>query len=276
MKKERSATNTYARIHPHRLTSHHRNRSDYITSEFLWQRVLCTRNQRVTTFAIINEVEITELARLKAPGCAILTYTALLTFCRNKVSCFPSIETIRNYLGNHYNLRTIHKALKWLSDNKLIKRNEKTSKRRFVLLKRLISHTPDRAHEHAQSGTIRKEHKKTSFLREELKKYKEIVRSFPRKRRKSKPSKKELARREAQRAKQQAKLERKEQSAERAWALIVGHDYSINDLTEIQRINLLKAIQNKTLQDYDWIQEYHPRKILSIQNDLGGLSEQRF
>ena len=220
----------------------------------------------MTTFAIINEVEITELARLKAPGCAILTYTTLLTFCRNKVSCFPSIETIRNYLGNHYNLRTIHKALKWLSDNKLIKRNEKTSKRRFVLLKRLISHTPDRAHEHAQSGTIRKEHKKTSFLRDELKKYKEIVLSFPRKGRKSKPSKKELARREAQAAEAKRQREAYKSSSEGLFQRLVIGD-SPSTLSNEQLCLLYREFTYHDTDFSQWAREHNNdvvHKLLSF------------
>jgi hypothetical protein len=89
------------------------------------------------SFAIINPVEISELAKLKASGCAVLTYTTLAGFARNKGSCFPSIRTISEALGNAYTTRAIQKALKWLCDSKLIKRNDKRSKQRFILLKRL-------------------------------------------------------------------------------------------------------------------------------------------
>jgi hypothetical protein len=219
----------------------------------------------VTTFAIINEVEITELARLKASGASILTYTALLTFSRNKASCFPNLETIRNYLGNHYNLRTIQKALKWLSDNKLIKRNEKTSKKRFVLLKRLISHTPDRSRQYAQSGTIKKDRKKTSFLRDELKKYKEIVHSFSRNKKKNQPSKQELERREAQR---QAEL-KKQESAEFALHQLLSGLVTVNQLTTKQREALHQAILQRTLDvDYEWLDEYHPGRLENIKQKI--------
>lgn len=89
------------------------------------------------SFAIINPVELSELAKLHASGCAVLTYTTLAGFSRNKASCFPSIRTISEALGNAYTTRAIQKALKWLEDNQLIKRNEKRSKQRFILLKRL-------------------------------------------------------------------------------------------------------------------------------------------
>ena len=89
------------------------------------------------SFAIINPVELSELAKLHASGCAVLTYTTLAGFSRNKASCFPSIRTISEALGNAYTTRAIQKALKWLEDHQLIKRNEKRSKQRFILLKRL-------------------------------------------------------------------------------------------------------------------------------------------
>lgn len=118
------------------------------------------------SFAIINPVELSELAKLHASGCAVLTYTTLAGFARNKGSCFPSIRTISEALGNAYTTRAIQKALKWLCDSKLIKRNDKRSKQRFILLKRLKTiGTNVRKSYRERSFAVKEPIEKNSFLK---------------------------------------------------------------------------------------------------------------
>lgn len=119
------------------------------------------------TFAILPTKDIKELGRLKASGCAVLLYTALLSYARDKVSCFPSIKTLSQQLGGAYADSGIYKALKWLEDNKFIKRNEKRSKQRFVMVRRLLKATSTKVEEALCSTKVdrKKKKKKTSFFK---------------------------------------------------------------------------------------------------------------
>jgi len=119
------------------------------------------------TFAIINSSDISDLGKHKASGCTVLTYSALLTYCRNKTSCFPSIKTISEAIGGVYSVRQIQRALKFLEDNHFIKRNGKRSKERFVLLKRLVISMRRKSPTHLQGHKRRWNNKvkKTSFFK---------------------------------------------------------------------------------------------------------------
>ena len=119
------------------------------------------------TFAILPTKDIKELGRLKASGCAVLLYTALLSYARDKVSCFPSIKTLSDQLGGAYAESGIYKALKWLEDNKFIKRNEKRSKQRFVMVRRLLKATSTKVEEALCSTKVDRKtrKKKTSFFK---------------------------------------------------------------------------------------------------------------
>ena len=121
----------------------------------------------IATFAILPTKDIRELGRLKASGCAVLLYTALLSYARDKVSCFPSIKTLSDQLGGAYAESGIYKALKWLEDNKFIKRNEKRSKQRFVMVRRLLKATSTKVEEVLCSTKVeqKKINKKTSFFK---------------------------------------------------------------------------------------------------------------
>lgn len=90
------------------------------------------------TFAILTTKDISALGKAKASGCAVLLYSALLSYSRNKKSCFPSIRTLSERIGGAYSLAGIHKALKWLENHNFIKRNHKTSKQRFVMMRKAM------------------------------------------------------------------------------------------------------------------------------------------
>jgi hypothetical protein len=93
------------------------------------------------TFATLHHIEIQKLAELKAGGTIWAVVAALNSFAQNKTSCFPSIQTIMDYLGGAYGRRAIHRALKWLEDNELIVRNHRRSKSRFVLKLRALAYS---------------------------------------------------------------------------------------------------------------------------------------
>jgi predicted transcriptional regulator len=98
----------------------------------------------MTTFAIITTREIGALCKLKPSASAVLVYTTLLTYAQDKVSCFPKVETIRARMQNAYSRSAIMKALKWLDDYGFIQRNDRRSKERFKLLKRVVKQATEK------------------------------------------------------------------------------------------------------------------------------------
>lgn len=90
------------------------------------------------TFAILTTKDISALGKAKASGCAVLLYSALLSYSRNKQFCFPSIATLSERIGGAFSVRQIQRSLKFLEDTGFIKRNHKTSKQRFVMLRKAL------------------------------------------------------------------------------------------------------------------------------------------
>ena len=88
-----------------------------------------------TQFVMITIAELQTFTRLNAPARAIECYIALRSFMWNGKSAFPSLKKIAERMGleNKTFKQTVSTALKWLEDHGLIKRNERTSKERFVL-----------------------------------------------------------------------------------------------------------------------------------------------
>ena len=84
-------------------------------------------------YATVSTIEIQTLTKQKASGSVWSVVMALNTFAMGKTSCFPSITTIKEFLGGTMSVRTIHAALKWLADRGHIQRNDKRSKQRFIL-----------------------------------------------------------------------------------------------------------------------------------------------
>ena len=84
-------------------------------------------------YATVSTIEIQTLTKQKASGSVWSVVMALNTFAMGKTSCFPSIDTIKGFLGGTISVRTIHAALKWLADRGHIQRNNKRSKQRFIL-----------------------------------------------------------------------------------------------------------------------------------------------
>jgi len=83
---------------------------------------------------LITRIEVQRLGELKAPASVYQVVLALNSFAMNlKESCFPSLGTIRSWLGDSLSMRSIERAIKWLVDNGIIVRNHKRSKNRFVL-----------------------------------------------------------------------------------------------------------------------------------------------
>lgn len=93
------------------------------------------------TFAIVTTSDISALGKVKASGCAVLLYSALLSYSRNKTSAFPSIATLSKAIGGAYTDTGIYKALRFLEKHGFIKRNNKRSKERFVMLRKVAKAT---------------------------------------------------------------------------------------------------------------------------------------
>ena len=90
-----------------------------------------------STFAIVKTNHLAELGSHRPSGCAVLIYTALLSFSRNKTFCFPSIATLSKQIGGKFSTRSIQRGLLFLEQIGFIKRNDKRSKQRFVMLKQV-------------------------------------------------------------------------------------------------------------------------------------------
>lgn len=132
------------------------------------------------TFAIVQTKDIAQLATERATAAATLVYVSLLSFARDKVCCFPSIETLSRSLGGAYSKRTIYRALEWLCHRGFVKRQEKSSKERWTIVSRLVERTKkvleklskpkkpyaaknDTPHYSAKNDTIKETQKKSSF-----------------------------------------------------------------------------------------------------------------
>ena len=89
----------------------------------------------LTRWARCEIEEIQRLEELKVSGTATRIYLILRSFCRDKVSCFPSLNTIVKHLGckSKSAVQIVCRGLATLERLGLIKRNHKTSKERFVM-----------------------------------------------------------------------------------------------------------------------------------------------
>ena len=87
----------------------------------------------VPLYALCPRKMTQRLTTAKAPGSVWSVVLALKAYAMEKQSCFPSHQTIQDYVGGSLPLRTIRFALKWLEDRNFIKRNSRTSKERYVL-----------------------------------------------------------------------------------------------------------------------------------------------
>ena len=90
------------------------------------------------TYATITSKEWNLLAKNKAPRSVWAVLVVLNSFAQDTCSCFPSVATIEKCLENSLSQSTIGKALRWLCDFGVIKRNHRQSKKRFVNLIRKI------------------------------------------------------------------------------------------------------------------------------------------
>ena len=88
------------------------------------------------TYATITSKEWNLLAKNKAPRSVWAVLVVLNSFAQDKDYCFPSVATIERCLENSISQSTIGKALKWLCDYGVLKRNHRQSKKRFINLVR--------------------------------------------------------------------------------------------------------------------------------------------
>ena len=85
------------------------------------------------SYSLLNTETFQRLNTLKAPKSVLQVLIALNAYAMGDNSCFPSLKTIREYIGTSIGLNTISCALKWLRENRFIEQNHRKSKERFVL-----------------------------------------------------------------------------------------------------------------------------------------------
>ena len=115
------------------------------------------------TYAILYTKDISALGKVKASGCAVLLYSALLSYARDKVSAFPSIATLSKAIGGAYSETGIYKALKFLEDHKFIKRNDRRSKQRFVMLRKMAKATLTKVNATLCTSKVKRNRKKENY-----------------------------------------------------------------------------------------------------------------
>ena len=91
----------------------------------------------IPTFAKIDQTVIATLSANKAPCCAYQVLLALSSFAQNKDHCWPSIASLKAFIGT-ITEQSIHKGIRVLEKLGLLKRNQKridgnTNTKRFVL-----------------------------------------------------------------------------------------------------------------------------------------------
>lgn len=92
-------------------------------------------NQRFSPHYSLNSQDLYKrLASVRASGSAYAVMGCLLAYdFRSTGFAWPTQETIANWLGNGYSLRTIQTAIKFLEDNKFIKRIGSKKRQRYAV-----------------------------------------------------------------------------------------------------------------------------------------------
>jgi hypothetical protein len=88
----------------------------------------------VPLYAITTKRLVERLTTAKASGSVFSVVLCLKAYAMDKDFCFPSHKTIQDWCGGNISIRSIERAVKWLEDQNFIKRNSRTSKKRYVLL----------------------------------------------------------------------------------------------------------------------------------------------
>ena len=198
----------------------------------------------MTTFAIIDSRDITELGRHKASGCAWALYTALMTFARGtKANCFPSINTLSELIGGAYSEAGIFKALKWLESKKFIKRNDKRSKQRFIMLRKFVNAVSTKVESDLHSTKVECKNKiKNKLL---FKKGKNKIKSrFKRKKQRQAPI--QSTQNEADK-----EIVSKADVAWSSWSYRGGNG-DVSKLSEAERFTIVESLNSQAPEDVEW------------------------
>ena len=123
------------------------------------------------TYSTITNKEWNLLAKNKAPRSVWAVLVVLNGFAQDKDYCFPSVATIEKALENSISQSTIGKALKWLCDYGVLKRNHRQSKKRFINLVRKMVYggsekPPSSADEKVTRQTSESATRQTSVIEE--------------------------------------------------------------------------------------------------------------
>lgn len=85
------------------------------------------------SYALLYAVEIKELSKQRINPTGILIYCVLAMHCRAGSTCYPSIDTIRECIGNSYSERQLWRGIKALKDAGMVITGHRRSKERFFL-----------------------------------------------------------------------------------------------------------------------------------------------
>ena len=117
------------------------------------KRAIMSNPSTMPSYAFINHEEINKLLTLGANKSAITTYLCLVAHDYKRDGfVFPSVKRIYDWLGQSISISSIEKALKWLTDNKIIIRGHRRSQKRFQLITRRAVNLAKKVFEKATGG----------------------------------------------------------------------------------------------------------------------------
>ncbi len=201
------------------------------------------------SYSLLNTETFQRLNTLKAPKSVLQVLIALNAYAMGDNSCFPSLKTIREYIGTSIGLNTISCALKWLRENRFIEQNHRKSKERFVLTYRRAVKTA----KGILSGLRQKNPKDLSEQ-----KHRREPSSFKNKykNKKRKISKREQARREAQAAEANRQREAYNASNEGVFGkLVIGEP--ISNLSKDKLLRLYQTFIGEPTEFTRWARQHN-------------------
>ena len=107
-------------------------------------------------YIIVNQQEVHKLVAHKVGASVWAVYSALCAFTGKSKSCFPSHQTIKDWLKADYTLGTICKAVKKLMDIGIIERKHRSSKERYVMkFRTIVRQVKEKLRENQNSSVVK-------------------------------------------------------------------------------------------------------------------------
>lgn len=221
-------------------------------------------------YLILNQEEVHRLVANDAPKSVWAVYTCLCAFAGGKKkSCFPSYQTIKDWLKSKMHLDTIGRAVAKLVEYGVIEKNHKRSKERFVMRLRSIVQT---AKGIINSNPIDPSGKTTPD-RSVGRNNKERINNY--KRKKSLFSPRHWF--SLGETKEQMQKRKEGQPAETIFSKLVGLSPSMDPkvLAKKERETLYLGLKGKTNESewLEWVQQEHKEKLPELIRVIGRVRE---